>query len=79
MQAFGDEPPYAIFSDSLEDNESDWTSDLLREFSRRRGYDLTPHLLALIADAGPETAAIRHDGGKTCTELAKDNYRQPLQ
>ena len=79
MQAFADEPPYAIFSDSLEDNESDWTPDLLREFSRRRGYDLTPHLLALIADAGPETAAIRHDWGKTLTELANDNYLQPLQ
>ena len=33
MQAFGDHPPYAIFSDSLEDYESDWTPDLLQEFS----------------------------------------------
>jgi len=79
MQAFGDHPPYAIFSDSLEDNESDWTPDLLQEFSRRRGYDLTPHLLALIGDAGPGTAAIRHDWGKTLTELANDHYLRPLQ
>jgi hypothetical protein len=79
MQAFGDNPPYAIFSDSLEDNESDWTPDLLQEFSRRRGYDLTPHLLALIGDAGRDTAAIRHDWGKTLTELANDHYLRPLQ
>jgi hypothetical protein len=79
MQAFGDHPPYAIFSDSLEDNESDWTPGLLQEFSRRRGYDLTPHLLALIGDAGPDTAAIRHDWGQTLSELANDNYLQPVQ
>src|SRR5581483_10660595 len=40
---------------------------------------LTPHLPALIGNAGPETAAIRHDWGKTLTELANANYLQPLQ
>ncbi len=79
MQAFGDHPPYAIFSDSLEDNESDWTPGLMQEFRNRRGYDLTPHLPALIGDAGPETAAIRHDWGKTLTELANEHYLQPLR
>ena len=78
LSAFGDQPPYAVFSDSLEDYGSDWTPDLLREFQNRRGYDLTPHLLALIGDAGPETAAIRHDWGKTLSELANDNYLKPL-
>jgi alpha-L-rhamnosidase len=79
MEAFGEHPPYAVFSDSLEDDGSDWTPKLLQEFQRRRGYDLTPHLLALIADVGPETSAIRHDWGKTLTELADQNYLQPLQ
>jgi hypothetical protein len=78
MEAFSDHPPYAVFSDSLEDYGSDWTPDLLKEFQRRRGYDLTPHLPALIGDAGPETAAIRHDWGKTLTELANDHYLKPL-
>lgn len=78
MNAFGDHPPYAVFSDSLEDYGSDWTPELLREFQQRRGYDLTPHLLALIGDAGPDTAAIRHDWGQTLTELANDNYLKPL-
>ncbi|MFZ0732768.1 MAG: glycosyl hydrolase [Candidatus Sulfotelmatobacter sp.] len=78
MEAFADRPPYAVFSDSLEDYGSDWTPDLLREFQRRRGYDLTPHLPALVGDAGLETAAVRHDWGKTLTELANEHYLQPL-
>lgn len=78
MSAFGGQPPYAVFSDSLEDYGSDWTPELLREFRKRRGYDLTPHLLDLIGDAGPDTAAIRHDWGRTLTELADDNYLKPL-
>jgi hypothetical protein len=78
MEAFGDHPPYAVFSDSLEDYGSDWTPDLLPEFQRRRGYDLTPHLPALIGDMGPETSAVRHDWGKTLTELANDYYLKPL-
>jgi len=78
MSAFGDHPPYAVFSDSLEDYASDWTPDLLTEFARRRGYDLTPHLPALVGDFGPETAAIRHDWGRTLTELADERYLKPM-
>ena len=78
MEAFGDHPPYAVFSDSLEDEGSDWTGDLLEQFRQRRGYDLTPHLPALIADTGPDTAAIRHDWGKSLTELANEHYLAPL-
>lgn len=78
MQAFADHPPYALFSDSLEDERSDWTPDLRREFQRRRGYDLTPHLPALVGDAGPDTSAVRHDWGKTLTELANEHYLQLL-
>src|SRR3954466_13835048 len=61
MQAFGSQPPFAIFCDSLEVYNQDWTDDLLAEFQKRRGYDLKPHLPALIADMGPQTEAIRHD------------------
>ena len=78
LSAFGDQPPYAVFSDSLEDYGSDWTPALLAEFQRRRGYDLAPHLLALIMDVGPETAAVRHDWGQTLTELADENYLKPI-
>jgi hypothetical protein len=79
LSAFGDHPPYAVFSDSLEDYASDWTPALLTEFEKRRGYDLRPHLPALVMNTGPETAAIRHDWGRTLTELADQNYLVPLQ
>ncbi len=78
LSAFGSNPPYAVFSDSLEDYGSDWTPAMLQEFQRRRGYDLRPHLLALVTDAGPDTAAIRHDWGQTLTELANENFLQPI-
>lgn len=78
LSAFGDHPPYAVFSDSLEDYASNWTPDLLAEFQRRRGYDLTPLLPALVADIGPDTAAVRHDWGQTLTELANERYLQPI-
>ena len=78
VAAFDDHPPYAVFSDSLEDYGSDWTPDLLAEFLRRRGYDLVPYLPALIGDIGADTAGVRHDWGQTLTELANEHYLQPL-
>ena len=77
LSAFGDQPPHAVFSDSLEVYGANWSPRLLDEFQRRRGYDLRPHLLALVMDTGPDTAAIRHDWGKTLTELANDNFIEP--
>jgi alpha-L-rhamnosidase len=78
ISAFGDHPPYAVFSDSLEDYGSDWTPNLLTEFQRRRGYDLLPFLPALIGEAGPDTAAVRHDWGRTLTELANEQFLEPI-
>lgn len=69
----------AMFCDSLEVYGSDWTAGFLGEFERRRGYDLTPHLPALVADAGPQTAALRHDWAQTLTELFDENFLKPFQ
>lgn len=77
MKAFGDKPPYAIFSDSLEVYGADWTPDLLAQFQKRRGYDLTPHLPALYFDL-PESDAIRNDWGKTLSELTDERYLTPI-
>jgi alpha-L-rhamnosidase len=71
-------PPHAIFSDSLEVYNSDWTSSLLAEFQKRRGYDLTPYLPALYEEIGEKTGAIRHDWGLTLSELCDDNYLKPV-
>lgn len=79
LEAFGDRPPFAVFSDSLEVYASDWTGDLLEQFRARRGYDLTPYLPALAGDIGPQTAAIRHDWGRTLTELIDERYLTPLR
>jgi hypothetical protein len=78
LEAFGDHPPYAVFSDSLEDYGSNWTGDLLEQFHQRRGYDLSPHLPALIEDTGAETDAVRHDWSKPLTELANERFLAPL-
>jgi alpha-L-rhamnosidase len=78
LGALSKTPPYAVFSDSLEVERSDWTSNFLAEFQKRRGYDLTPYLPALAVDIGPKTGDIRHDWGQTLTELANENYLTPI-
>jgi hypothetical protein len=66
--------PYAVFCDSLEVNGEDWTGDFLSEFQRRRGYDLRPLLPALMGDIGEKTLDVRHDWGKTITEVFTDRF-----
>ncbi len=79
LKALAKTPPYAIFSDSLEVYNSDWTGDFLAEFQKRRGYDLTPYLPALAGDIGPKTGAIRHDWGQTLSELCDDQLPAAAQ
>jgi hypothetical protein len=67
MKAFGDQPPYAVFSDSLEVYGTDWTDDFLEQFKRRRGYDLAPYLPAIFSGQGADAAAVRHDWAQTQT------------
>src|SRR5215471_5662356 len=78
MQAFPSDRPYAVFCDSLEVYNQDWTPDFLDEFKKRRGYDLERYLPALIADTGPKTFDIRRDWGKTLTELYNERFLVPL-
>lgn len=74
VKAFGATPPYAIFSDSLEAYGADWTPRLPEEFKKRRGYDLIPHLPELAAGGTPSAEKVRHDYGRTLTELVDENY-----
>ncbi|MGD0789363.1 MAG: glycosyl hydrolase [Terracidiphilus sp.] len=78
LNAFGDQPPHSVFSDSLEVYGADWTSDLPAEFQRRRGYDLIPHLPELLAGGTPQAEAVRHDWGQTLSDLIRDNYLAPI-
>ncbi|WP_321474248.1 glycosyl hydrolase [uncultured Paludibaculum sp.] len=79
LRAFGEHPPYSIFNDSLEVFGSDWTSDLLAEFQKRRGYDLKPKLPALIGELTEEKGAIRNDWALTLTELVEERFLAPAQ
>jgi alpha-L-rhamnosidase len=78
LGAFGDKPPYSVFSDSLEVYGADWTANLWEEFRKRRGYDLIPHLPELAAGGTRQAEAVRHDWGKTLDELIRENYLAPL-
>lgn len=78
LAAFGDQPPYSLFSDSLEVYGADWTANLPEEFRKRRGYDLLPHLPELVAGGTEDAASVRHDWGRTLDELIRENYLAPL-
>jgi hypothetical protein len=74
LEAFGDQPPYSVFSDSLEVYGSDWTVNLPSEFQKRRGYDLIPHLPELLAGGTAQAGSVRHDWGQTLSDLVRENY-----
>ena len=78
LRALAPNSPYAVFCDSLEVYGSDWSGDFLEQFHRRRGYDLKPRLPALAADSA-DSAALRHDWGKTLTELVEERFFAPMQ
>ncbi|MFP5392074.1 MAG: glycosyl hydrolase [Gammaproteobacteria bacterium] len=78
IKAFGDQPPYAVFSDSLEAYNTDWTDDFLAEFEQRRGYDLRPHIPAIFSGKGEQAGAIRRDWVLTQTELVNERYLTPI-
>jgi hypothetical protein len=74
IKACGPNPPQSIFCDSLEVGGENWTPNFLAEFQKRRGYDLRPLLPALFDDAAPKALDIRHDWGKTVTELFNEYF-----
>jgi hypothetical protein len=78
LDALRGTPPATIFCDSLEVFGSDWTPDLLPEFQRRRGYDLRPHLGALVAGQDGRAIALRQDWGRTLGELYEERFLGPL-
>jgi hypothetical protein len=78
LNAFGVQPPYSVFSDSLEVYGADWTAELPAEFQRRRGYDLIPHLPELLAGGTLQAEAVRHDWAKTFSDLIRENYLAPI-
>lgn len=85
----------AIFCDSLEVYHSNWSGDYLAAFTRLRGYDLRPHLPALLAamdltpgggvalpadiDVADCILDLLHDYALTLQELFEQAFLQPLR
>jgi hypothetical protein len=78
LAPFAGRLPFAIFCDSLEVYDSDWSPDLPSEFATRRGYDIAPLLPLLAADRGADGAMLREDWGRTLTELLDERFIAPL-
>jgi alpha-L-rhamnosidase len=79
IAAFGSQPPYTVFSDSLEVFGADWTPNLPQEFRQMRGYDLIPHLPQLFThDPSSRAKEFRHDWGVTLTQLVDKNYLEQI-
>ena len=70
---------HAIFCDSLEVYDADWTADMLEQFRSRRGYDLRPLLPLLERDAGDRSLELRRDFGRTLSELYEERFLVPLK
>jgi hypothetical protein len=69
---------HAFFCDSLEVYGASWTHDVLQEFRKRRGYDLTPLLPKLVVDSEPQSSQVRHDFARTISEFATERFIAPL-
>ena len=55
-----------------------WNDVFAREFSKRKGYDITPELPALFTDCGPRTPKIRMDYNDVMVALSEENFFKPL-
>jgi hypothetical protein len=56
-----------------------WCSDLPREFSKRVGYALEPHLPELFMDLGAHDAAVRCDFYRVVADLIAERFFGPIQ
>ncbi|HZM52699.1 MAG TPA: glycosyl hydrolase, partial [Vicinamibacteria bacterium] len=79
LAAAGPGGVHAIFCDSLEVYDADWTADLLEQFRARRGYDLRPFLPIWERDAGDRSLEVRRDVGRTLSELYEERFLVPLK
>lgn len=72
----------AMFVDSLELDHANWTTDLLAEFRRRRGYDLMPYLPLVLDEDNAVTSSelkrtirrVRYDYCHTLLELFDERF-----
>jgi hypothetical protein len=75
LQAVPPELIGSVFCDSLEVYGANWTPEMITEFERRRGYQLTPRLYELIIETAG-SHQLRADFHRTLTELYEENFAQ---
>jgi hypothetical protein len=80
VATFTDEPSLmSLFLQPMPWKVLPWAPILERRFREQSGYELRPGLAALVADAGPRGAQVRHDFWRTVGELVSDNYAGQIQ
>ena len=68
----------AMYNDSYEVYEADWTRNLLPEFTARRGYELKLYLRELAAKGADDLSArVLCDYRQTVSELLLENFTRP--
>lgn len=68
----------AMYNDSYEVYESNWTRELFAEFKTRRGYDLRTHVRELAGHGDAERAArVRCDYRATIADLVLERFTAP--
>jgi hypothetical protein len=69
-----------FFSDELGFGVSGhlWSAEFAGEFKKRKGYDITPELLALFKDIGPRTPKIRLDYSDVLVALSEEGFFKPV-
>ncbi len=68
--------PNTFFNDSYEVYGSDWSDNILEEFSNDHGYDLALRIADLLGDNGeiPERGKLLHDYRMTLARLLEENF-----
>jgi len=64
----------AVFMDSYEAGESNWTDDFREEFTKRRGYDPVPLLPVLAGALKDKAETFKADLKRTVEELYRDRH-----
>ena len=71
----GDFPVRAMFNDSYEVYNADWTPEFLQAFSQKRGYDLKLHIRDLISEEDTESSRrVKSDFRETMSELLLETF-----
>lgn len=76
LERLGKDAFRAFFCDSIELGGNNFSSLILEEFPKRRGYDFRTAMPAIWGDMGEDTPYFRYDYFKTFSELTLENFFQ---